>query len=86
MNNGKLLIRAAVFDLDGTLLRTDKSVSAYTLEVLERCRKKGILLGIATARAERQSQRQKRWRSRRKRSQRLATASTTSKCWNPAPA
>ena len=37
-------------DLDGTLLRSDKTVSDYTLSVLERCRKRGIRLAVATAR------------------------------------
>lgn len=48
MSNIKLLL----FDLDGTLLHSDKSISAYTLDVLEKCREAGILIGIATARGE----------------------------------
>lgn len=48
MNDVKLLL----LDLDGTLLRSDKSISDYTLDVLDRCRKAGILIGIATARGE----------------------------------
>lgn len=39
-----------LLDLDGTLLRTDKTVSDYTLTVLERCRTKGCKLAICTAR------------------------------------
>ena len=46
-------IRAMVFDLDRTLLRSDKSISAYTESVLERCRAKGIYSIIATARPPR---------------------------------
>lgn len=42
--------RLLLFDLDGTLLRTDKTVSAYTGEVLRRCRADGMLLGLCTAR------------------------------------
>ena len=44
---------AVIVDLDRTLLRTDKSVSAYTLEVLEKWKKAGALLFAATARPER---------------------------------
>ena len=40
-----------VFDLDGTLLRNDKTVSDYTVAVLRRCREKGILVALATARS-----------------------------------
>ena len=39
-----------LMDLDGTLLRNDKTVSSYSLSVLERCKASGILIGIATAR------------------------------------
>lgn len=46
-------IRAMVFDLDRTLLRSDKTISAYTESVLERCRTKGIYSIIATARPPR---------------------------------
>lgn len=48
MKNCKLLL----FDLDGTLLRTDKSISKTTLETLQKCRQKGILIGISTSRGE----------------------------------
>lgn len=44
--NTKLL----VFDLDGTLLRSDSTLSERTHEALEQCRKKGIIIVIATAR------------------------------------
>ena len=43
-------IKAIVLDLDRTLLRTDKSLSPYTVETLERCRAKGIKVVVATAR------------------------------------
>ena len=46
-------MKAAIFDLDRTLLRSDKSVSKYTLDVLKRCRRKGVRLMAATARPER---------------------------------
>lgn len=41
-----------LFDLDGTLLRSDKSISKRNLEVLELCRKKGFLIGVSTSRSE----------------------------------
>lgn len=44
--------RLILLDLDGTLLRSDKTISAYSLSVLEKCRKKGCLIGISTARGE----------------------------------
>ena len=43
-------IKLVVTDLDGTLLKNDKTISAYTLEVLKECRNKGIKIGFATAR------------------------------------
>jgi Cof subfamily protein (haloacid dehalogenase superfamily) len=46
-------IKMIAADLDGTLLRKDKSVSGLTRAVIEGCRKKGILFAVATARAHR---------------------------------
>ena len=46
MNSVKVLI----FDLDGTLIRSDKTISPFTLSVLQNCRQKGIKLMVATAR------------------------------------
>jgi len=43
-------IKLIVTDLDDTLLRRDKIVSAYTESVFDRCRKAGIKTAIATAR------------------------------------
>ncbi len=42
-----------VTDLDGTLLRDDKTVSAYTAMVFRRLRAQGVRLVIATARPQR---------------------------------
>ena len=39
-------------DLDGTLLRSDKTISPRTLEVLERVRKGGYQIAVVTSRAE----------------------------------
>ena len=48
MKNCKLLL----FDLDGTLLRSDKSISHTTLKALQEARKRGILIGVSTSRSE----------------------------------
>lgn len=45
-------MKLIIMDLDNTLLRKDKSISDYTVKVLERCRKRGYLIAFATARAE----------------------------------
>ncbi|MBR3824512.1 MAG: Cof-type HAD-IIB family hydrolase [Lachnospiraceae bacterium] len=42
--------KAIILDLDGTLLRSDKSVSERTLKALEQCKNAGILVIVATAR------------------------------------
>lgn len=44
------MIKLIVMDLDGTLLRNDKSISDYTKNVLNNCRKKGIKVVYATGR------------------------------------
>lgn len=43
-------IKMIVTDLDNTLLRTDKTVSSYSLSVFIRLREKGIMTAFATAR------------------------------------
>ena len=43
-------IEAIITDLDRTLLRTDKTISPYTAEVLKKCRDSGIKVMAATAR------------------------------------
>lgn len=48
MNQCRLLL----FDLDGTLLRSDKTISQRTLKTLQECRDKGILIGVSTSRSE----------------------------------
>ena len=45
------LKRLLLFDLDDTLLRSDKTISERTLESLRKCREQGILIGISTSRA-----------------------------------
>lgn len=44
------MIKMIVTDLDGTLLRDDKSVSEHTLDILRRCREAGIKIVYATGR------------------------------------
>lgn len=46
-------IKMIVTDLDRTLLRTDKTISDYTANVLNRCREFGIKIVFATARPKR---------------------------------
>ena len=46
-------IKMIVTDLDRTLLHTDKTISAYTADILNRCRKQGIKIVYATARPKR---------------------------------
>lgn len=41
-----------LFDLDGTLLRTDKSISKRTIDALVSCRQLGFIIGISTSRSE----------------------------------
>ena len=43
-------IKMVVTDLDGTLLRDDKTISTYTESILTGLREKGILFAVATAR------------------------------------
>ncbi|MCD7846636.1 MAG: HAD family hydrolase [Oscillospiraceae bacterium] len=45
-------MKLLLFDLDGTLLHHDKTLSERTIKTLERCREQGYILGIATARGE----------------------------------
>ncbi len=41
-----------MFDLDGTLLRSDRTISERTLTALARCREHGYIIGISTSRGE----------------------------------
>jgi len=45
------MIKTVIVDLDDTLLRRDKTVSAFTIETLRQCRDRGIKLLAATARS-----------------------------------
>ncbi|MBE6611018.1 MAG: Cof-type HAD-IIB family hydrolase [Ruminococcaceae bacterium] len=41
-----------LFDLDGTLLTSDKTISAATLDALAGCRSRGMRIGVSTSRGE----------------------------------
>lgn len=43
-------MKMVVTDLDGTLLKNDKTISAFTSDMIDKLREKGILFAIATAR------------------------------------
>jgi len=43
-------MKAIITDLDQTLLRSDKSISTYSLDVLKKCKAQGIRLMAASAR------------------------------------
>jgi len=45
-------IKMLVFDLDGTLLRDDKTVSERTISTLKKCRENGIKVTYATGRSD----------------------------------
>ncbi len=42
--------KAVIIDLDGTLLHSDGSISEYTLEIIQECKRRGIYVVVATAR------------------------------------
>ncbi len=44
-----------LFDLDGTLLQTDKTISRVTMQTLKKCREQGIMIGVSTSRSEKNS-------------------------------
>ena len=44
-------MKLLLFDLDDTLLRSDKTISSHSVSVLKQCREKGILIGISTSRS-----------------------------------
>lgn len=46
------MTKLILFDLDDTLLRSDKTISDYSRQVLRACQSKGMLIAFATARGE----------------------------------
>ena len=51
------MVKIIVMDLDGTLLKSDKNISDYSVSILEKCKNKGIKIVIATARSEKSAER-----------------------------
>jgi hydroxymethylpyrimidine pyrophosphatase-like HAD family hydrolase len=47
------MYKAVIFDLDGTLIHTDQTVSDRTLNAIDKCRERGMKILLATARPER---------------------------------
>ena len=47
-----MIPRLLLFDLDGTLLRSDKTISPRTLQALAGAKDRGFLIGICTSRSE----------------------------------
>lgn len=50
MNKLRKEVKTIIVDLDRTLLRTDKTISSYTVAVLKECKKKAVKIMVATAR------------------------------------
>lgn len=48
-------LKMLLFDLDGTLLQSDKTISQSTLKALQKYRERGILIGVSTSRSEKNS-------------------------------
>lgn len=49
--------RAIVLDLDGTVLRSDKTISKETIASLQACKEKNMCIVVATARSEKSAER-----------------------------
>lgn len=45
-------MKLLLFDLDGTLLNSEKQITEKTRTALQMCRRKGMLLGVSTSRGE----------------------------------
>lgn len=48
-----MMYKAVIFDLDGTLLHSDQTVSDRALNAIKKCRERGMKILLATARPER---------------------------------
>ena len=44
--------KVLLFDLDGTLLKSDKTISNNTLEVIQKCKQLNYFIGVSTSRSE----------------------------------
>ena len=45
-------MKLLLFDLDGTLLQSDKTISKRALQAIRKFRERGVLIGVSTSRAE----------------------------------
>jgi len=50
------MIKMIITDLDKTLLRSDETISEYTIDMFRRVRESGVLVAFATARSLESSQ------------------------------
>ena len=48
-------MKILLFDLDGTLLNSEKTISPLTLDTLNQCRETGLLIGVSTSRSQQNS-------------------------------
>ena len=46
------MVKMIIMDLDKTLLNDDNNISNYTLSILDKCKNKGIKIGLATSRSK----------------------------------
>lgn len=47
-----MIKKLLLFDLDGTLLKSDKTISDNTLKAVMKCKENGYLIGVSTSRSE----------------------------------
>lgn len=52
MKRAEREMKAIITDLDRTLLRSDRTISSYTQNILQKCRDAGMYIAVATARPE----------------------------------
>lgn len=52
VNRAEGKMKAIITDLDRTLLRSDRTISSYTKNILQKCRDAGMYIAVATARPE----------------------------------
>ncbi len=50
--NENFIVKMVITDLDGTLFKTDKPISRYTIETMQKVRNMGIKVIYATARGD----------------------------------
>lgn len=55
LEDNDMQYKLLLFDLDGTLLRDDKTISEKTLSAILMCRKQGMMIGVSTSRSRKNS-------------------------------